>query len=90
MELKDRTFLVTGASGGIGRYILRHLLDAGAYLVITGRNTGSLEQCRNDLAVDLAGSVLAPLRVPLGVGDGHVARGQQPDDRHERHHLHRR
>jgi short-subunit dehydrogenase len=43
VELRGRTCLVTGASGGIGREVARELAARAAELVVTGRNRAALE-----------------------------------------------
>ena len=43
-EIKNRTVLVTGASGGIGPHLASRLHAEGASLVLSGRNQGELEQ----------------------------------------------
>jgi short-subunit dehydrogenase len=43
MELRDSAVLLTGATGGIGHAIARHLHRAGASLLLTGRRTDVLE-----------------------------------------------
>lgn len=43
-NLEDRTALVTGASGGIGRSIAKTLHDRGATLVLTGTRAEALEE----------------------------------------------
>lgn len=59
MELQGRSVLLTGATGGIGHALARHLHRAGASLVLTGRRTEVLEPLASELggralAVDLA------------------------------------
>ena len=58
MELRGASVLLTGATGGIGHAIARHLHRAGAQLVLTGRRTDVLEPLAQELgarsvAVDL-------------------------------------
>ncbi len=59
MDLRDRTVLLTGATGGIGHAIARACAAEGAKLVLTGRRTEVLaglasELGAENLAVDLA------------------------------------
>lgn len=42
--LKDRTAIITGGSSGIGYEIARAFIDAGAIVIITGRNSEKLAQ----------------------------------------------
>jgi short-subunit dehydrogenase len=51
MELADRTALLTGATGGLGRAIARALVDRGATLILSGRSATALEA----LAAELPG-----------------------------------
>lgn len=60
MNLENKTVLITGASGGIGEMICRHLADAGARLIAVSherqkleRLIGSLEGNHTCLAADL-------------------------------------
>lgn len=43
MDLTGQPVLVTGAAGGLGRRISRRLADAGARLLLVGRNPATLE-----------------------------------------------
>lgn len=47
-ELKDKVVLITGATGGIGGAIAKHMKNAGATVVVSGRNVAKLEQEFND------------------------------------------
>lgn len=49
MNIKDKTIVLTGASGGIGRAIAAELADAGARLVLVARNEARLVQLRDEL-----------------------------------------
>jgi 3-oxoacyl-[acyl-carrier protein] reductase len=48
-DLRDKTALVTGASGGIGAGIARALHDAGAKIVLSGTRVAALETLRAEL-----------------------------------------
>lgn len=44
ISLKERSIVVTGASGGLGSVVCRVLLDAGAHLTAADRSMGTLAQ----------------------------------------------
>ncbi len=46
MELRDKTVIVTGATGGIGSCIALNLADRGASLALVGRNADKLQEVR--------------------------------------------
>ncbi|NNM53260.1 MAG: SDR family NAD(P)-dependent oxidoreductase, partial [Spirochaetales bacterium] len=48
MSLKP-VWLVTGATGGVGLALARHLASQGAELLLTARNPLTLEQTAHDL-----------------------------------------
>lgn len=48
-SLKDKTILVTGASGDLGKQIAITASEAGAKLIITGRDEAKLEETYNQL-----------------------------------------
>ncbi len=52
MELKNKTILITGASGGIGETISRSLADAGARLIAVSREQDQLEALISSLPGD--------------------------------------
>ena len=49
MQLVGSSVLLTGASGGIGKAIARALNARGARVILSGRNTGALEELRAEL-----------------------------------------
>lgn len=50
LNLEDKTVLLTGASGGIGREIARKLAASGARLILVGRTKQSLGQIRQSIS----------------------------------------
>ena len=50
MKLIDRTILITGGTGGIGRELATQLLARGNTVIITGRDQAKLDQTRQALA----------------------------------------
>ncbi|WP_431045351.1 SDR family NAD(P)-dependent oxidoreductase [Streptomyces sp. P1-3] len=63
--LAGRTVLLTGAGGGLGRAFAACLADAGANLVLTGRDPGKL----NETAAELETRQVRALAVPADVTD---------------------
>lgn len=53
-SLKEKTALVTGATGGIGEAIARHLQQAGARVAISGTRAEKLEALAKDMGGDTA------------------------------------
>ncbi len=49
LNLKDRTYLVTAASRGLGFSVARALVDEGAKVIICGRNEASLKKATTSL-----------------------------------------
>jgi short-subunit dehydrogenase len=64
-QLRGRTALVTGASGGIGRQIARRLARDGVNVVISGRR----EEVLAELVTDLRGQGVSAEAVPADLGD---------------------
>ena len=47
LNLQEKVYIVSGSSQGIGKAIALGLLDEGAFVVITGRDSKKLENCQN-------------------------------------------
>lgn len=54
MTLQNKTYLVTGASSGIGQQTCRTLAAHGASIVLMGRNEGTLKQTLGSMAAPAA------------------------------------
>ncbi len=59
MAFSDRTVVVTGATGNLGRAVVRMLLERGAHVAIPVRDMGKADELRSSLG-DLAGAADAP------------------------------
>jgi len=51
-DIKGKTALVTGATGGFGITAAKGLAAAGAKVMLSGRSIEKLEQCKNDIIAD--------------------------------------
>jgi 3-oxoacyl-[acyl-carrier protein] reductase len=67
LGLRDRVCVVTGSTGGIGRETARLLVDEGARVVVTGRDSASVEQTREELGAALG--VACDLADPAAPGE---------------------
>lgn len=67
-DLKGRTALVTGASGGIGSQQAKALASAGADVILLGRNGEKLEKVKEEIQVECA-STRSRTTVAAVVGD---------------------
>jgi 3-oxoacyl-[acyl-carrier protein] reductase len=47
-DLKDKNIIVTGASGGIGKSIVKRLNEAGANILASGTRWEKLEELKNE------------------------------------------
>lgn len=70
IELKGKKALVTGSSGGIGLAIATGLAEAGAQLVLHGRNAGKLAQAAQALTQKFAGVQVSTVQADLATADG--------------------
>lgn len=66
MDLRGRTVIVTGASGGIGRLLCAGLVGEGAQVLAVGRDARRLAE----LADGLPGGSVAPVVSDIGTADG--------------------
>ena len=48
MNLKNKKVLITGATGGIGNYLVKKFSDLGSEIVATGTNEEKLNKLKND------------------------------------------
>ncbi|MFG2601340.1 SDR family oxidoreductase [Streptomyces sp. NPDC048462] len=55
LGLKDRVYIVTGATRGLGNATARALVDDGAKVIITGRDEKSVRAAADDLGPDAVG-----------------------------------
>lgn len=49
--MKDKVAIVTGGSSGMGKYMAKKFVEAGAKVVITGRNIERLEETKKEIEV---------------------------------------
>ncbi|MFF3177008.1 SDR family oxidoreductase [Streptomyces sp. NPDC057900] len=57
LGLKDRVYIVTGATRGLGNATARALVDDGAKVIITGRDESSVRTAAEELGPDAVGLV---------------------------------
>ncbi|MED3552377.1 2,4-dienoyl-CoA reductase [Cytobacillus praedii] len=55
--MKGKVVIVTGGSSGMGKYMAKKFAEAGAYVVITGRNLERLEETKKEIEKE-SGQVL--------------------------------
>src|ERR687897_2005659 len=67
LGLRERVCVVTGSTGGIGRETARLLIDEGARVVVTGRDSATVEQTREELGAALG--VACDLADPAAPGE---------------------
>ena len=69
MEISRATVLLTGASGGLGHAIARHLAARGAELVLTGRQTELLQPLADELSARVIAADLSDRSAVAGLID---------------------
>ena len=70
MTLRNKTALITGASGGLGKAIAQAFQDSGCKVIATGRNEGKLKKIGcNYITADLInpGSLLGKIDEPIDI-----------------------
>ncbi|WP_313380506.1 SDR family NAD(P)-dependent oxidoreductase [Achromobacter insolitus] len=70
IELNGKKALVTGSSGGIGLAIAAGLAEAGAEVVLHGRNADKLAQAAASLAKQFAAARVSTVQADLATADG--------------------
>jgi len=70
IELKGKKALVTGSSGGIGLAIATGLAQAGAQVVLHGRNASKLAQAAQTISQQVAGAQITTVQADLATADG--------------------
>lgn len=70
IELKGKKALVTGSSGGIGLAIATGLAEAGAQVVLHGRNAGKLAQAAERITQQFPGAQVTTVQADLATADG--------------------
>lgn len=64
LKLKDKYYLVTGASSGFGRAVAEALIEEGAYVLINARNEEKLKEIQQ-LAPDRVDFLAVDITIPL-------------------------
>ncbi|MDD2246996.1 MAG: SDR family oxidoreductase [Proteiniphilum sp.] len=64
LGIRDKVFLVTGASSGIGRSISRTCYEFGAKLVLMGRNAQRMAETTEQMSTDSFHTILVDLSEP--------------------------
>lgn len=67
MMMKNKTVLITGATGGIGLATARELARAGARVILHGRTAAKLAAAAADIRAAVPGADLAPVAADLAV-----------------------
>lgn len=70
IELQGKKALVTGSSGGIGLAIAIGLAEAGAQVVLHGRNATKLAQAAQAVTQQVAGAQVTTVQADLATADG--------------------
>lgn len=65
-DLTDKTFVVTGASSGVGKHTAKELARQGAHVVLAGRSRDRTEAAIAEITRDVATARLAYVHLDLG------------------------
>jgi NAD(P)-dependent dehydrogenase (short-subunit alcohol dehydrogenase family) len=73
IDLSDKTAIVTGSTAGIGFAIAKGLAEAGARVVVNGRNQASVDATVAALRQAVSGAVVRGVAADLGTAEGCAA-----------------
>ncbi|MET0357291.1 MAG: SDR family oxidoreductase [Cellvibrio sp.] len=68
MQLEGKLILLTGATGGIGKAIARHLAAQGAQIILVGRSLHALQALSRELDIKRNGSFILQADITTTVG----------------------
>ncbi|MBB3186335.1 SDR family NAD(P)-dependent oxidoreductase [Microbacter margulisiae] len=86
MELKDKTFLVTGGTSGVGKAIATGIATTGANVVIVSRNASNGQQTVKEISAKSANKNISFLTADLSLMESVVQLSEQFKQQH--HQLH--
>lgn len=70
IDLSGKLAIVSGSTGGIGLGISQSLAEAGATVVVIGRDTAKVEQALASIRQQVPGAQLRGLTADLGTAEG--------------------
>ena len=72
MDVRGKTVLLTGATGGLGHAIARRLASAGAQVVLSGRRADVLAELADEIGAEVAASDLSDPRAVQELAAAHA------------------
>jgi len=79
IELNGKTAIVTGSTSGIGYAIAKGLAEAGAHVIVNGRDAARVEAAEKQLRADVAGANVSGVAADLDTAQGVDQFGAQVD-----------
>jgi len=64
-EFTDKTVVITGGAGGIGRAMARAFIEVGAHLILLDRDADQLEQVSGALQADMSTDAARVMTIPM-------------------------